>query len=212
MAITDYTSLQTAILAWLNRTGDTDAAAQVTTWIQLGEEELITELAQSPLRQCETVNASYTISSEYQALPTGFLNVRELVIQGTTPKELNYIAPNTVDRYSYLTGTQSKPDFYTIQGNQLRFISAPDASYTATFSYQNLSALSAINTTNALLTAHPKIYLNAALAEADMYYRDADAYQARTGVWKTLFATAYSADGPSSSASALQMRTDNGSP
>lgn len=212
MSITDYASLQTNALNWLNRVGDADATGIVSTWIQLAEDELIAYLGTSPLRQGEIVNATYAITSEYQAVPTGLIQVRNIVIQGTTPKELNFIPPQTVDRYTYLTGQQSKPDFYTIQGNQLRFISPPDASYVSTFTYQALPALSGSNTTNWLLTNHPKIYLTATLAEADAYYKDYDSYQARTMAWKALFDKIYAGSGPSASGSALQMRTDNGNP
>lgn len=212
MAITDYASLQSGVIAWLNRTGDADATANVATWIQLAEDEIFSELATSPLRQGEQNNQAFAISTEYTALPSGFLRARDITIQGSPPQELDYITPSSVNRLGILTGSVGKPQKYTIQGNQLRVIPAPDSAYTATFNYQALAALSGSNTTNWLLTLHPKIYLFATLAEADRYYRDPDGFTADTSIWKGLFAKAFAADGPSAAGGSLQMRTDNGNP
>lgn len=212
MAITDYASLQTAVLNWLNRSGDADATTRVVEWISLAEDELKASLATMPLRQGEANDTAFAVSSEYITLPTGMLKVRGFVLNGLPPQPLDYASPNVIDRYVLVTGTVGKPKFYATQGNQFRMIPAPDSAYTATLNYQALAPLSVSNTTNWLLTAHPKIYLCATLAEADRYYRDADAYAADTALWKRLFASAYEADGPSSTGNAMRIRTDGGTP
>lgn len=212
MAITDYTSLQSAILNWINRPNDADAILRCPEWIQLAEDEIKSELSKSPLRQCEVNDTAFIITNEYTALPDGLLRVRDIAIQGERAVALKYITPESVNRLGNLTSQVAKPEMYTIQGNQLRVIPTPDSSYTATFNYQALTSLSASNQTNNLLTNHPKIYLFAALTEAARYYRDLDGANVADSSWRNLFASAYAADGQSAAAGSLQMRTDNGNP
>lgn len=212
MAITDYATLQTAVLNWLNRSADADAIARCPEWIQLAEDELRTSLATNALREGETNNQAFSLAAEYTALPAGFIRSRGLTIQGQPDLPLDYVSPLTVDRYALLTGANGKPKKYTVQGNQLRLIPAPDATYTAVFSYQALASLSVSNTTNWLLTNYPKIYLFATLAEADRYYRDAEGGAADVALWNDLISKAFAAQGGSASGAALQMRPDNGSP
>jgi hypothetical protein len=213
MTIDTYANLQTAVLNWINRSGDSDAVSRCPEWITLAEGEIIAELSSKPLRQGETSNPAYTISSEYQALPSGFLRMRgNILISGSPNTYIEYDAPENINRRGLMNGVNGKPKIFTIQGNQFRFSPVPDSSYTATLNYQALPVLSSSNTTNWLLTAYPGIYLHAALAQADRYYRDVPGFQADDGIWRNLFANAFTADGPSANASSLQMRTDNGNP
>ena len=210
MAITTYAELQTGVLNWLNRSGDTDATTRAPEWISLAEDEIKVALGASPLRQGETKDAAFSVSAEYVALPSGFLRARNFIIQGSPNVELDFTAPNVADRNA--NPVNGKPKKYTIQGNQLRFIPPPDATYTGTFSYQALPVLSVSNTTNWLLTAHPKIYLYAALAEAAAYYQDVAGYTGYSTVWNNLFSASFTADGPSAAGSVMRMQTDMGHP
>lgn len=209
--ITSYATLQTAILNWLGRSSDTDAVARVPEWIQLAEDEMRLNMNRLMLRQGETKDTSFTISAEYTALPSGFIRQRYLRLEGNPPTPLDYIDPQTVERYTLLTSTTEKPQLFTIQGNQLRVIPKPDTTYTCTFGYWTLPNLS-VTDPNWLLTAHPKIYLKASLAEAYNYYSDEDSeIKERADVMRMLDQL-QTVDGSDAQGSALKMRTDGGTP
>lgn len=160
------------------------------------------------VRYGETENTSFTVDSEYETLPSGFIRARQLKINGNPPSPVNYVAPTWVDRLKYTTQNVGRPVFYTIQGNQLRVIPTPDSSYTATFTYYALAALSVSNTTNWLLTNKPKIYLTATMVEAYKYYQDFEKASLAQSDLQRMFDAWQAAEGAGSIGSALQMRTD----
>lgn len=212
MSITDYASLQTAVLSYLNRSGDADAVAQAPLWIQLAEDELRLNMNRLMVRQGETRDTSVTISTEYTALPSGFIRQRYLRLEGNPPQFLDYVAPQAVERWTNLTGQAAQPKLFTIQGNQLRVIPAPDASYATTFGYYTLPSLSNGTTTNWLITAHPKIYLKASLAEAFEYYRDDDGAMKQRLDMDRLLTQLSTVDGSDAQGSALRIRVDSSGP
>lgn len=163
-----YATLQTDILTWLARTGDADAVTACPVWIRLAESELRMALSRLMVTPAETVNDAFSISAEYTDLPTGFIRARGIKLNGSPDTPLEYIAPNAVDRYYF--ESYEKPKFYTIQGNKLRVIPAPDTTYTAVFTYYSLPSLSVSVTTNWLLDNYEAIYFCAVLAMAYKYY------------------------------------------
>ena len=172
MALATYSDLKTSVLAYLVRDADSDALAKVADWITLAEDYLRLNFSRIRSRYGETKNAAFSINAEYVNLPTGFIRMRKIRIEGTPVVELDYISPEAADRQYTLTSVNQKPRYYTIIGSQIRFVPVPDSTYTATIIYSSLPALSVSATTNWLLTNHPKVYHTAVLAEAHNYYKD----------------------------------------
>lgn len=174
MSLNTYAALQTSILAYIVRSSDADAIAMCPDWITLAEDELRIKFSKIMTRHGETKDAAFALSSAYTNLPTGFIRARSILLNGNSGQELDYISPQVADRDFGLTSIAGRPRYYTIVGTQIRVMPSPDASYTATFIYYTLPALSVSNTTNWLLTNHPKIYHVATMAEAHNYYKDYD--------------------------------------
>lgn len=212
MTISSYSDLQTAVLNYLVRVNDTDAQTRVLEWIVLAEDELRMDMAKLMLTAGETNDTAFSIGSEYVALPTGFIRARSIRINGNTTRALNYLPPQVMERRTDLTSSSAEPFFYTIQGGQLRFLAAPDTTYTATFAYYALAALTSPAPTNWLLLAHPKIYLRAVLTEAYEYYEDYDKAQVSRADVARLLAKVETTEGQGQAASALQMRPNGSTP
>ena len=211
MSFDTYANLQTEILAKINRT-DTDAVTRCPSWIKLAEDEIRLSLNRLMVRQGETRKTDYTISSEFTALPDDFYRVRSVVITTSNPKVvLDYATPSQADNWNPYSVT-SVPRYWTIQGNQLRVYPSPDASYTATLTYYSLPALSSTNTTNWLLTSHPKIYFKGALVEAYDYYENYDARALAISDREMLLDNLNMADGSDQQGSNMRMRVSGGNP
>jgi len=210
--ITDYATLQTSVLAWINRTNDADAVSVCPLWVQMAENELRMAMSRMMVRYGEVRDPAFSISSEYTNLPDGFIRARLLRLEGNTPRELEYMPPQAIERLTLLTSGADKPKIYTIQGNQLRVIPAPDTTYTATFTYYSLPSLSVSNTTNWLLTAYPLIYLFAVIAYAYDYYKDYAGKADKLADMSRLLTELEITEAQGAAASALRMRVDSSCP
>lgn len=211
MSFDTYANLQAEILAKINRAGDSDAVTRCPSWITLAEDEMRMALTRLMVRQGETKDSTFAISSEYTALPSGFFRIRNIKINGSPTQNLDYVTPEVADNWD-VYGDQNKPRLYTIQNNQLRVYPAPDTPYTATFTYFALPSLSVANTTNWLLTAHPKIYFKSALAEAYDYYDNDNARDLAQSDRDRMFDAIYKSDGSDQQGANLKTRVDGATP
>ena len=183
MALTTYTTLKASIANWLNRSDLTSEIAD--DFIKLTEADFNSKLRVRKM----IAQTSFTIDSETEALPTGFLQVRDIyILNGNTKVPLTYTTPSQMDS-TVGTSTTGLPNSFTILGDTLRFSPKPDASYTAFINYyKSFDALSDTTTTNYILTAHPAIYLYGALFHAANFLGGINPQQVQT--WQQMFATA----------------------
>ena len=125
MALTSYTELKTSIANWLNR-------RDLTTEISDDFIKLVEADFNSKLRVRKMIaQTSFTIDSETEALPTGFLQVRDIyILSGSTKYPLRYMTPPQMDQVRGTSRT-GLPLAYTILGDTFRFMPKPDSSYTA---------------------------------------------------------------------------------
>ena len=94
--------------------------------------------------------SSFTIDSETEALPTGFLQIRDFyILSGSTKCPLRYATPSQMDQMQGTSNT-GLPSTYTILGDTLRFSPKPDAAYTGYLNYYK--------TFNALFRQYNKLY------------------------------------------------------
>lgn len=184
MTISTYSELKDAISNWSGR------ADLATGGANVNRVDEIIDNAEAMLNrdfralQQETKNASYSITGEYVAVPSDFLEVRSIELETSPRVALTYL-PDDAQVTAYNTGT-GEPRFFTVAGTNLRFAPVPDATYTATLCYYaKIAALSGSATTNWFLTAHPDIYLAACQMWTAIFLRDAEG----VANWKLAYET-----------------------
>ena len=183
MALSTYADLKDSIAGWLNRQ---DLTAQIPDFITLGEGMINSALRDR--RMVTTVTAPVECGAI--TLPDDLLEAQDVRMVGAeTP--LRYIPlseanPNrTALRF---TG----PRFYTLTGDTLRVLPAPDQNEDGTFPevavtyYARVPRLSTAQTTNWLLGAEPELYLYAALLKSAPYTVDDE----RLPIWASLYTDA----------------------
>ena len=167
MALNNYSNLQTSIANFLARD---DLTTEIVDFVALTEADFNRRLR---IRAMEN-SSSFTIDSETETLPTGFLQARSFVIPTNPKTALQFMTPfhQAETQGSSETG---KPRAYSIEGTNFRFSPTPDASYSATLVfYKAFDALSASVATNHILTNHPDVYLFGALYFASTFIRGMD--------------------------------------
>lgn len=173
MALDTYANLQTSILNWLARPGDTLISAAAPDMIALFE-----AAARDRLRtRFEEVSSTLTATggTATVALPADFWEFRGPPRLRTNPVvSLVYMAP--AELYdTWASTTTDRPVNYTIEGLNLKFGPTPDAVYTVDIDYmQGLPSLSDSAPTNWLLTRYPDLYLFGSLVMAEAFIGDDD--------------------------------------
>ena len=201
MALTTYDELQTAVANWLDRS---DLTSRIPEFIALTEARL-----NRRLRTRETSEiATASVSSEFTALPTDFLDDRALrITDGTNIYELMRESPEVISQWKSWNNATSIPQFYTIQGAEFQVYPSPNATFTATLIYrQKVPALTTSNTSNWVLVKAPDLYLYGALLQAAPYLRDPEALAS----WTVLFEQALSELITSERPTVGTLRVDDG--
>jgi hypothetical protein len=177
MALTTYSELKTSIGDWLNRS---DLTSAIPDFISLAEAQIERNLR---TRQMIVRSTAY-ITTEYAATPDDFLETKSFKLNTNPPTPLQFETIDSMDNLSVVYTASGKPAYFSVVGNQFRFVPIPDTSYTGELTYYaKLSKLSASNTTNWLLTAAPDVYLYGALMQAAPYLQD----DARITTWAALY-------------------------
>lgn len=190
MALGTYTDLQSGVMRWLRRVGDTVTAADVPNFIELAEARINRDLR---VRQMETTTdpAAYltTAGVATLALPGDFLEPRELYLATSPLTPLSYLTPANLT-LTHAASPAGKPEHFTVIGSNLKFGPVPGAVYGVALTYyQRIPALSADAPTNWLLTLSPDVYLYATLIEASPYLKN----DARLATWADLYQRAIGA-------------------
>jgi len=183
MALSTYTELKTTIANWLNRS---DLTSEIQDdFIKLTEADLNSKLRVRSMISQSTI----TIDAETEALPEGFLQVRDFyILSGETKLPLRYMTPSQMDQTA---GSSSKgcPSSYTILGDTFRFMPKPDGTYSGVINYyKSFSPLSSSVDKNYVLTSHPAIYLYGSLFHAANFLGGINPQQVQT--WQQMYGTA----------------------
>ena len=175
MAINTYSTLQTAVANWLDRNDLTD---RIPEFISLAEATFNRVLR---LRAMETTVADATPSgSKEDALPSGYLQMREIHLSTTPVVSLAYITPEIMYRIR-AGSTSGKPNSYTIVGDNILFGPTPDGAYDYSITYYKaFDALSDAAPTNWLVLNAPDLYLYGALLQAEPFLMN----DARVPLWE----------------------------
>ena len=176
MTISNYTELQSAVTGWLHRT---NLAANVPDFIALAEARLARDLRLQ--RMITTSTLSTVASTPTVALPTGWLEWRRLRLQAPA-QGLEYLsATQWAEKYAY--SDTGAPLHYLVEGQELRLGPTPDAVYSIDVQFYKMPDALSVTASNWLLTAHPGLYLWAALAEAAPFM----AADQRVQLWETKY-------------------------
>ena len=164
MAINTYATLKTAVANWLDRS---DLDARIPEFIVLGEATFNRGLR---LRAMETTVADTTPSgSKEDALPTGYLQMREIHLTASPVVSLAYITPEIMYRIR-AGSTSGKPNSYTIVGDNILFGPTPDGAYDYSMTYyKSFDALADGTQTNWLVLNAPDLYLYGTLLQAEPF-------------------------------------------
>jgi hypothetical protein len=188
--ITDYTSLQTAVIEWLARDQDTTLIARIPTHIQMFEAKMNRELfvRQMELRSTTPVNI-LSAEPEFISLPLDFQSMRRVRLSSVTGKPaLEFRSALQMDELRLSSGNiAGQPRYFSVFGVEMELLPTPDQNYTIEMVYrQNIPALSTTNSTNWLLTMAPDLYLYGALLESAPYIKE----DARIQTWGLGFQSA----------------------
>jgi hypothetical protein len=163
MAISTYAELLAAVASWAHR-DDTAFTGAIPDFIKLAEARFNRTLRTTDM---EATLASTALTSGAASLPAGFLAFKELRFAGDVgytlqPKPLEFIRAQD----SSSTGDAS---YFAVTGSQV-VCWPPSGPIQGTY-YTEIPNLQD-NSTNWLLTAHPDLYLFAALVESALFTQD----------------------------------------
>lgn len=161
MALSTYSDLQDAIAEWMGRPGDTLVAARATDFIAMFEASFRSRMR---LRRMIST-ATLTIDAATVALPSDFLEVRNIYLTASPTQDLQQAGLDWI-RTQFDAASTGQPRYYNISGGNILFAPTPSGSYAAELEYWAFAALSVSNPTNWLLTYYPHIYLRGSLREA----------------------------------------------
>jgi len=178
MSYTNYTDLQASVAGYLGRS---DLTTEIPDFIRFAELRLGRELR---TRQMLNSATAPTVANDARtALPTDFLEIRDLFIQGNPRRPLTYMSPSAFSREAR-ADIIGLPVFYTILASEFKFAPIPDAAYTLEILYYaKPTFLSSANASNVFLANYPDALLYASLIEAEPYLIN----DARSQLWATLY-------------------------
>ena len=177
MSFSDYSSLQTSVGNWMARS---DLSGDIPDFIALFETEANRKLR---VRQMEITQPT-TPSSGSFPLPTDYLAWRNLSwSSGGLTKSLEYVEPSELSDL-YPDTPAANPRVFAVLGTTdsvgMVQLMPTDNSVVQFTYFQKIPGLSASNTSNWLLAAHPDVYLAGSLVEANVFTKDYDT----AALWK----------------------------
>tara|TARA_R110000824_G_scaffold164768_2_gene341195 strand:+ start:225 stop:719 length:495 start_codon:yes stop_codon:yes gene_type:complete len=115
------------------------------------------------------------------ALPTGYVQMRDISLITSPITQLQYLTPEIMNRINAGSRT-GKPETYTIIANNILFGPTPDAVYNISMLYyKTFDALTALAPTNWVITNAPDVYLYGSLLEAEPFLMN----DQRVQLWAT---------------------------
>ena len=181
MSIVNYSDLKTTIANYLGRS---DLTAVIPDFIRLTEVRLARELRTRQMLKSAT--APLTSGDPTLALPSDFIEMRDLFIQGNPRQPVSFLSPSAQSRDGRPDDI-GKPLNYTIIGLELKFAPKPDAAYTVEMLYYARPLyLSDTVTSNVFLSQYSDALLYGSLAQAEPYLMN----DARIQTWAQLYLSA----------------------
>jgi hypothetical protein len=178
MGFATYTELKASVASYLGRSDLTDV---IPDFIRFAETRLAREVRTRKMLKSAT--SSMVSGDARVALPTDFLEVRDLYTQGNPRMPVTYMSPSGFTRDARADDS-GLPVFYTVLSAEFQFAPVPDTAYVLEILYYAQPAvLSTSNSSNVFLANYPDALLYGALLEAEPYLIN----DARSQTWATLY-------------------------
>lgn len=164
MSYTSYTDLKTSVANYLGRS---DLTSIIPDFISFAEIRMARELRTRKMLSSAT--SAFTAGDAKVALPSDFLQIRDLYVQGNPRFPVTYLSPSAFTRNARADDS-GKPVFYTTLAAEFMFAPIPDSAYTLEILYYaKPTVLSASNASNVFLANYADALLYASLLEAEPY-------------------------------------------
>jgi len=176
MGLSTYADLKTAIGAHLDRS---DLSSYLDDFIDVAE-----AMHQRDIRIREMIQRdAISIDDRQESVPSGTLEIISLRLLTTPVTVLTYVNPHEMNRLrAEITG---KPTYFTIH-EEIEFDVEPAETYSGEIIYYKaITALSSGDTTNALLTKAPDLYLYGSLLAAAPFLMADQRIQVWGGLYKS---------------------------
>lgn len=198
----DYNGLCNYIATTLNRQ---DLTTDIPNFVSLATARISRDMARIK-HPFAISRATASVLNDYAPLPTDFLSMYQLMDQNAqysmvyiTPDQSmtvqsmgwnpDYTIQPIIPPYYSPTGTIT---YYTIMGNTLRMVPAPDPTGSPTeldlWYFSQLPALTSTNTTNWALTKYPDLYLYGALTHTAPYLKNDERIALWDGIYSRILA------------------------
>lgn len=181
-----YADLKTSIANWLNRG---DLTSRIPEFIRLAEAMFNRDIRWRGMAVEDVVTDG--ITAQYEDLPADVLELRAIWFATDPVVRPVYRTPAVLEDWIAANpGAQGTPAQYTILGSRIKFDRVPTGAPVLHMeSLAQIPALSDSQTSNALLEAHPDIYLNGSLMQAEPFLKNDE----RLPVWTALYQNAVQA-------------------
>lgn len=175
MALNNYDTLLSAVANWTARG---DLTSRIPEGIVLTEAKMNRELRTVDQ---ETKSATFTISVEYVAVPTDFLQVKTWYLNSPRQPLIQEKDDVMTAVYGANTGT---PERYSILGGNFRVGPTPSPAVVSTLVYAaKIPPLTVTASTNWVILNHPDLYLYGVNAEMSAFAHAPD----KAKMWYDLF-------------------------
>jgi hypothetical protein len=189
MGITNYTDLKATVASYLARS---DLTNTIPDFIRLAEVRLRRDLR---LRQMlKSATTTTTGGDATVALPSDFLQLRDLFVVTNPVRDLQYVTPSVFSRNGRVTES-GLPVYYTILGSEFKFAPTPDTDYTLEILYYSAPEyLTDSNPSNVFVAQCPDLLLYGALIEAEPFLMNDSRIQLWAGMYDRGIAALNAAD------------------
>ncbi len=162
MSITNATELIASFKVWQDDATFSDA--QIDEFIQLQEAEFNRRLRSIDME----VRATASLTNSYLLLPTDFLELRSIHIEGDPDQRIEQVTPKRL-RDMDTSGQVGVPKVVAIADGQFVFSPPTDGTRTIEIIYYGKILTLLSNSTNWVLDSHPDLYLWGILRAADIF-------------------------------------------
>jgi hypothetical protein len=202
--ISNYTELRSSISRWGKRQ---DATELLDDFIFLAEVDMWKTLRVRSMEKRATATAP--TSDRFLSLPDSYLEMRKMqIFSGSKPYPLEYYTPESLN----VKSSAGRPSSYTIT-SQLEFNRTSDSGYTVEMHYyKSPDGITSSNTTNAVLTKFPSIYLYGSLMHFFQWAHDDKKLVEYAGFFHNAIELANKMDRKGRYGAAKSMKTERSTP
>jgi hypothetical protein len=174
MALNTYTEVKSAIADWLDRS---DLTSRIPDFIRLAELRIYRDLRIPPMEAVVTITSSSTAVE----LPSNYLEMKSMLVQGTPNKNLKRVSYRDQSK----TTTSGIPSTYARKANEVIVHPVPDSSKTYELYYwADIGSITdEVDEQNWFTENAPDLLLYGALLEASPYLKDDE----RVAIWRAAF-------------------------